>query len=102
MLPCSHRPPNPPIFSPDGRTLATASGDRTLKLWNVATRREMGWIRHNAPIVYVGFSPDNRCLGYICDHDNLNLMRCPSVAQIESEIAAVPLLSAFSIGNHTP
>lgn len=30
------------VISPDGKTLASTSEDRTIKLWNVATRKELG------------------------------------------------------------
>jgi WD40 repeat protein len=77
-------------WSSDDRTLASASADRTLKLWNVATRREMARLPHSAELGYVGFSPDNRCLAYICYHDNLNLLRCPSLPAIDDELKRSP------------
>ncbi|MBV8432096.1 MAG: WD40 repeat domain-containing protein, partial [Solirubrobacterales bacterium] len=51
-------------FSPDGLTLATASGDsRAVTLWDVATGLE--WVNltdHRGPIWSVAFSPDGRRL----------------------------------------
>jgi WD40 repeat protein len=51
-------------FSPDGLTLATASGDsRAVTLWDVATGHERANLtEHQGPIWSVAFSPDGRRL----------------------------------------
>jgi eukaryotic-like serine/threonine-protein kinase len=46
-------------FSPDGRRIATASFDRTGKLWDTATGREVFTLRgHTAGLLVLAFSPD--------------------------------------------
>lgn len=50
-------------FSPDGRLLASASGDRTIKLWNIPSGEELQTFRgHRVNIYSVDFSPDGTLL----------------------------------------
>jgi WD40 repeat protein len=50
-------------FSPDGRWIATASGDETIRLWDVATRQQIRqWRGHGLSTGCLEFSPDGRWL----------------------------------------
>ena len=49
-------------FSPDGRLLATASRDRTARLWEASTGKELARLVHDDAVLSVAFSPDSRIL----------------------------------------
>jgi DNA-directed RNA polymerase subunit RPC12/RpoP len=50
-------------FAPDGKTLASASADRTVKLWHVDTRAQRATLRQHAWTVWaLAFTPDGKHL----------------------------------------
>jgi WD40 repeat protein/tRNA A-37 threonylcarbamoyl transferase component Bud32 len=54
---------NSVVFSPDGKTLASASDDETIKLWNPATGKETQTLKGHSQWVWtVAFSPDGKIL----------------------------------------
>jgi WD40 repeat protein len=50
-------------FAPDGKTLASASYDRTVRLWSVAASAEVSSLEaHGGRVLCLAFSPDGTVL----------------------------------------
>jgi eukaryotic-like serine/threonine-protein kinase len=76
-------------FCPSGRTLATASDDSTLKLWNIATQQELLSLRRlGGALRGLLFSPDGHLLvgssGPYWRQDGIRFYRAPLLAPAET------------------
>lgn len=75
-------------FSPDNQVLATASVDATIKLWNVASGRELATLHgHRTEVTAVAFAPDGEILASCESGLGLRLWHLPT----RREIAVIDL-----------
>jgi WD40 repeat protein len=78
-------------FSPDGKTLALGHQGGIVKLWGVATQREVLTLGGHTDIVdAVAFAPDGNTLASLSDDGTVRLWRAFPAADIEPIVAGPP------------
>ncbi len=61
-------------FSPDGKYLASGSGDKTVKIWGVESQKEVNMLQgHSESVTSVAFSPDSKYLASGSSDDTVKL-----------------------------
>jgi WD40 repeat protein len=89
-------------FSPDGRRLASASLDKTVKVWDAASGQETATLRgHTDSITSVCFSPDGKCLASASNDQTVKVCKAhPSTVPLtlEGHTASVTSIGLSSDG----
>jgi WD40 repeat protein len=79
-------------FSPDGRLLATASRDRTVRLWQVANGQEVHQLAgHTGSMMACAFSPDGRLLATASTDGTARLWEVASGQELTHCVVDAPL-----------
>ena len=100
MIPCPRQPSIPPVFSPDGRTFAAVFGDKSVRLWDVATARPIGPIislHHECGAL--AFRPDGQTLVTVDARGNVRSWPVPrpAVGTVENLIRRMQVRTNMKI-----
>ncbi|KKK95370.1 hypothetical protein LCGC14_2673470 [marine sediment metagenome] len=70
-------------YSSDGRFAATGSSDKTVKLWETSTGKEIrSYLGHTHNVLYLAFSPDDKYLASVDLDYHLKIWGVPSSKEI--------------------
>jgi WD40 repeat protein len=65
------------VFSPDGKTLASAGVDGTIKLWELSTGKELCTLTGHSGVIYsIAFSPDGKTIVSGSHDKTIKVWRC--------------------------
>jgi WD40 repeat protein len=87
-----------PRLSPDGKTLAVATVEHDVNLWDVARGKQFATLRMPGPIWHLAFSPDSKALLTAGGKDRRPLLRLPASPKKDDPSAREASLWEVSTG----
>ncbi|MBW4428047.1 MAG: hypothetical protein KME50_27300 [Nostoc desertorum CM1-VF14] len=72
-------------FSADGKTIASASDDKSVKLWNASTGKEISTLKgHSSAVISVAFSPDGKTIASASSDKSVKLWNASTGKEIST------------------